>query len=112
MAVSPKVLISSKYAENAQTTQYTATNCRTIIDKFTATNISVLNATLSVNIVPASGSAGSTNRIIDSRSISPGETYSFPGLVGHSLEPSGFISTIASAASALVIRSSGREITS
>jgi len=112
MAVSSKVLISSKYAENAQTTQYTATNCRTIIDKFTATNVSAANATLSVNIVAAGGAAGATNLIIDAREIAPGETYTFPGVVGHSLEPSGFISTLASAASALTIRSSGREITS
>jgi hypothetical protein len=37
MTVTVKVLIPSKQAENAQTTQYTATNCKTIIDKFTAT---------------------------------------------------------------------------
>ena len=33
MAVSTKVLIPAKTAENAQTTQYTATNVTTIIDK-------------------------------------------------------------------------------
>ena len=38
MAVQVKVLVPAKIAESAQTTQYTATNVTTIIDKFTATN--------------------------------------------------------------------------
>ena len=54
MAVSTKVLIAAKTAENAQTTQYTATNVTTIIDKFTATNYSGTAATISVNLVTAS----------------------------------------------------------
>jgi hypothetical protein len=40
----------------------------------------------------------------------PGETYLCPELVGQALEPGGFISTIASAATALTLRVSGREI--
>lgn len=111
MAVTAKPIIPAKYAENAQTTQYTATNCRTVIDKFTATNVSASNATFSINIVPASGAAGATNLIMKTRSIAPNECYTCPEVVGHSIEPNGFISTLASAASAIVIRSSGREIT-
>ena len=38
MTVTAKVLIPSKIAENTQSTQYTATNVTTIMDKFTATN--------------------------------------------------------------------------
>ena len=38
MTVTVKVLIPAKTAESSQTTQYTATNVTTIIDKFTATN--------------------------------------------------------------------------
>lgn len=111
MAVTAKPIISAKYAENAQTTQYVATNCRTVIDKFTATNTSASNATLSINIVAAAGAAGATNLIMKTRSIAPLETYTCPEVVGHALEPNGFISTLASAASAIVIRCSGREIT-
>ena len=57
MTVAIKVLIPAKQAENAQTTQYTATNCKTIIDKFTATNTTAGNVTISVNLVTAAGSA-------------------------------------------------------
>lgn len=111
MSVLVKVLIPSKVAESSQTTQYTAVNCKTVIDKFTATNTSSSNATLSVNLVTSGGSAGVSNLIVDARSIAPNETYTFPELVGQSLEPDGFISTIAGTASALTIRCSGREIT-
>jgi hypothetical protein len=111
MPVLVKTLIQSKQAENAQTTQYTATNCKTVIDKFTATNTSASNVTLSVNLVASGGSAGVSNLIVDSRAIAPDETYTFPELVGQVLEPGGLISTISSAATALTIRASGREIT-
>ena len=111
MSVSVKTLIDAKQAENAQTTQYTAVNCKTIIDKFTATNTSANNATLSVNLVASGGSPGVSNLIVDTRTVAPDETYTFPELVGQVLEPGSFISTLAGAATSLTIRASGREIT-
>lgn len=111
MSVLVKALIPAKQAENAQTTQYTAVNCKTIIDKFTATNTSAGNVTISVNLVTVGGSAGVSNLVVDTRAIAPDETYTFPELVGQVLESGGFISTIASAATSLTIRASGREIT-
>ena len=111
MTVTVKVLIPAKQAENTQTTQYTATNCKTIIDKFTVTNTTAGNVTFSVNLVTSGGSAGASNLILDTRSIAPDECYTCPELVGQALEPSGFISTIAGAATSLTIRASGREIT-
>jgi hypothetical protein len=103
-------LIPAKQAESAQTTQYTATNCRAIIDKFTATNTTAGNVTISVNIVISGGTAAASNLIVDTRSIAPDQTYTFPELVGQVLDAGNFISTIASAATSLTIRASGREI--
>lgn len=111
MTVLVKVLIPPKQAENSQTTQYTAVNAKAIIDKFTVTNTSAGNVTISVNLVTVGGSAGTANLIVDARSIVPDETYTCPELVGQALEPGSFISTIASAATSLTIRASGREIT-
>lgn len=111
MSVLVKALIPAKQAEGSQITQYTAVNCKTIIDKFTATNTSAGNVTISINLVTSGGTAGVSNLIVDSRAIAPDETYTFPELVGQVLEPGGFISTIASAATSLTIRASGREIT-
>lgn len=110
MAVTVKTLIPAKQAENVQTAQYTAVNCRAIIDKFTATNTSAGNVTISVNLIASGGSAGNSNLIVDARAVAPNETYTFPELVGQVLEAGSFISTIASAATSLTITASGREI--
>ena len=110
MAVTVKVLIPAKQAEDAQTTQYTAVNVKAIIDKFTVTNTSANNVTFSCNLVTVAGSAGASNLIVDSRTIVPDETYTCPELVGQALDVGGFISTIAGAATSLTIRASGREI--
>lgn len=110
MAVNVKVLIPAKIAENTQTTQYTATGVTALIDKFTATNYGAATATISVNLVTVTDSAGNQNLIVKTKSLQPAETYTFPEIVGAALAPGGFISTIASAASSITIRSSGREI--
>jgi len=111
MTVSVKNLIPAKTAENSQTTQYTAAGVTAIIDKFTATNYSASAATISVNLVNPSGSAGNDNLIVKTKTLQASETYTFPELVGHVLPPSGLISTIAGTASAINIRASGREVT-
>ena len=112
MTVYVKVLIPAKIAENAQTTQYTANGVTTIIDKFTATNYSATAATISVNLVTAADTAGNQNLIVKTKTLQPSETYTFPEIVGAALSPSGFISTIASAATSINIRANGREISS
>ena len=111
MTVTVKVLVPAKIAEATQTTQYTANGVTTIIDKFTATNYSASAATISVNLVTSGGSPGASNLIMDTRAIAPDETYTCPELVGQALESGSFISTIASSATSLTIRASGREIT-
>lgn len=111
MTVTVKVLVPPKQMEATQTTQYTATNAKAIIDKATVTNTDTVNRTFSVNLVTSGGSAGNANLVIDDRTVVPGETYLCQELVGQALEIGSFISTIASAATALTLRVSGREIT-
>lgn len=112
MGVQTTVLIPAKIAENTQTTQYTsAENTNTIIDKFTATNYSATTATLTVHLVPSGGTAGDGNYVSKTKSITPGETWVFPEIVGHVLGPGEFISTLASAVTSIAIRSSGRKVT-
>jgi hypothetical protein len=108
MAVSISNIIPAKTAENSQTTQYTSTGVQTIIDKFTATNYSATAATISVNLVTPTDTAGNQNLIVKTKTLQPAETYTFPELVGHVLPVSGFISTIAGTATAINIRASGR----
>lgn len=111
MAVTVKTLIQRKYAENSQTEQYTANSVKTLIDKFTVSNVTANNATIAINVVAGGGTASSANLVLPTRTIAPGECYTVDGLIGHVMEPNSFISTLAGTASALVIYASGREVT-
>ena len=111
MAVTVNILIPAKIAEDSQTTQYTVpAGITTIIDKFTATNFSGSSATLSINLVTASDTAGNQNLITKSKTLAAGEVYTFPEIVGQALSTAGFISTLASAANTINIRSNGRQV--
>jgi len=111
MAVTLKLLIPRKHAENAQTVQYTSpAGTKAVIDKFTVTNTSGAVAYLSVNLIASGGAAGTNNLVMQARAVSPGEAYTCPELVGQVLEAGSMISTLASAATALTISAGGREI--
>lgn len=111
MTVTTANIIPIKQVENVQTTQYTSANSKTIIDKFTVTNVSANVVTFGLNIVPSGGLVGTSNLIIPNKSIAPSEVYQCPELIGHVLENGTFISTIASAAASLNMDVSGRIIT-
>lgn len=110
MTITATVLLPAKHLEAIQTTQYTASGVRAVIDKATVTNTSAGNVTLSVNVVTVSNAAGDSNAVIRNKTLFPNETYTCPELVGQVLLPGGFISTLAGAAGSLAMRISGREI--
>lgn len=112
MPATPTILIAPKQAENTQTQQYLspAGGKGTLIDKFTATNTSGAAVTLSVNLV-SDGTPSDNDLIVKTKSIAAGATETFPEIVGSYLAPGSTISTIASAATSLTIRASGRELT-
>lgn len=110
MSTTAKGLFPTQYAPNSQTTVYTATAVRTILDKFVAYNGSASPTTLAVNIVPSGGTAGGSNLIVN-KTLNAGETYTFPEVVGNVLNAGDFVSVLAGAASAVVIRGGGREMT-
>lgn len=110
MAVIAKVLVAPLQLATAATTQYTATGVKAIIDKATVTNTDTVNRSFNVHIVTSGGSANNGNLVIDTKTVVPNETYLCPELVGQVLDAGDFISTTASAATALTLRISGREI--
>ena len=111
MAVTAKPLFEALQAAAAETTQYTTPGgTRTIVDKFTGTNTTAAAATLTVKLIASGGVAGAGNTIVSAKTIQPGETYTFPEVVGHVLAASDFISTLADTAAAITIRASGREV--
>lgn len=109
MTTTTTVLIDAKDAPTSQTTEYTSSDVKTIIDKFTAHNTTGGNLTYAVNLVPTGSSASATNLILN-RTILAGQTYTCPELVGQTLNAGDFISDIAGGAG-LTIRASGRQIT-
>lgn len=113
MTVTARNLVPAKLVEDTQTTQYIVPSnaTATIIDKFTATNVSGSPATISVNLVTGSDTPGNNNLITKTKSLAAAEVYTFPELVGQILPTASFISTIASAPNAINMRVSGREVT-
>lgn len=111
MTVTAKPLFQGLQAALAETGQYTTpAGTRTIIDKFTGTNTSAAPANITIKLIASGGAAGASNTIVASKTLQPNETYTFPEIVGHVLAPGDSISTLASVANAITIRSSGREV--
>jgi hypothetical protein len=110
MATTQTTLVESKFLENIQTDQYVANNVKAIVDAAVLSNSGTSGVFVSVNIVPESTTTSTANRFIPNRYFAPGDTYSCPELVGQILRSGAKISTIASAASTITFRVSGREI--
>lgn len=111
MTVTAKALFEASQAPNVETTQYTApAGTRTIIDKLTGTNTTAAVANITVKLIASGGAAAAANTIVSAKTIQPGETYTFPEIVGHVLNPGDFLSTLAGTAAAITVRSSGREV--
>lgn len=109
MAVSPKVFSESVAVANTATTYVQAELGRKMIDKCTAYNSDTTSRTLTVHLLPSGGTAA-TSTIILVKTLQPGETYTCPEVVGHVLEPSGFLQALASTASVINLRISGRVV--
>ena len=112
MAITAKPLIDAKYASTALTTEYTCpASTKTIIDKFTATNIDASSHTLNVYIVPSGGAASDANRVVKDQTITAGQCYNFSSEIQNQILTTGDTLQIsASTASNINIRCSGREI--
>ncbi len=112
MTITAKCLINAKYASNSENTEYVATGVRAIIDKFTACNIDGGGShVIHVSIVKSGDAAGDGNRIVKQVTIASYATFDSTEMKNQILNPGDFISIKADAASAVVIRCSGREVT-
>lgn len=111
MAVNARCLYESAYLTNADVTLYTATGMRVIIDKVTVTNVTAGALTATVRMVASGGTAGTSNTVMSAKTLAAGECYTCPEVVGQILNSGDFVSALASANTAIVVRISGREIT-
>ncbi len=110
MAVQPKKLVASQQLTGSNATYYTATNVYTIIDSAYLCNTTGGAVTATIDLVDSGGTAGVSERCISARSIAAGETYPCPELVGQILNPGDTIQGLASAATSITFRVSGREV--
>ncbi len=78
-------------------TQGTATpaNTRRKITGAVVCNSTAIAKTFTAYIIPSGGSAGSTNVYISARTISAGETYNCPELIGRGMNSGGFVQVVA-----------------
>lgn len=116
MPYTAKVLVSQQYVENATTLKYTSPASvdggkGTWIDKASFANPTGASATVSVYIVPASGSVSDATRAIPPVSIAAGGTLSLSDLAGKFIAAGSAIHWVASAASTINGAINGREVT-
>ena len=111
MAVTVRNIIPRKQAAATFETQYTASNKKTVIDKFTVTNTDTSVHVISIFLVASGDSPGGDNCVLNEKSIAVNETYTCPEIIGQVLENNGYISTYADSAAVLTLSASGREIT-
>lgn len=82
-----------------------------IIDKFSVLNTDVGNQVVTVRLVPPSETPTGDDFVMAEKTITPGQTYLFPELVGQFLSPGAAIWVQASAAGVVNGRASGRNFT-
>lgn len=111
MTVTPKNLFEGQFAPGSATTLYTAPlSTHTIIDKFTACNISGGSVNLTVYLVPSGGTAGTSNAVLSAFPIASGATLDLTQIQNQILNAGDFISVLAGSASSITVRGSGREV--
>jgi hypothetical protein len=111
MTVTAKNLVEGTIVPATDTTVYTApANTTTIIDKVTTANYDVTSRVVTISIVAAGASVGDAYYIAK-RTLAAKETYIWPEVVGQILNAGDFVSVIASNATGINFRLSGREIT-
>jgi len=108
MTVTTQCLYQAQTAPTAQTTIYGPVSSRTIIDKVSTYGVAA--GDLTINLVAAAGAAGATN-VMEKKTHAVGESYTWPGVTGHTLNPGDLISVIASAGAQINLRVNGRSIT-
>lgn len=112
MTTRAKQLIGGTFLTTVQSSYYTAPASTTaVLQRATLSNISGNTVTATVWLVPAGGTVGNQNQLINARSLIAGETYVSPELGNKVLQAGGQIQALASQGSAINIDVSGVEIT-
>ena len=110
MAVTNKRLIEGAALTASASALYAApAKARTIIKRLTLANCGALPASVTVYLVPPSGSAGDASTAVKARTLAAGETWICGAAEGHVLESGGSIQAVADAAG-VTLMASGVEV--
>lgn len=92
MATTPSVLVAGQVMTGSVVTYYTAPAAvRVRVTNATVTNTTAGGLPLTVYRVASGGSAGTGNTVISAKTVSAGETYNCPELIGKVLAAGDFI---------------------
>lgn len=114
MSSTAKTLLDSVFVANgAAALLYTspAAGKGTYLDAVTALNDNAAAQTVTLHIVPAAGAAAAVNAQVKAKSLAAGVTDLLPEMRGKFLDPGDMVYGGASAASAISLFMSGRELT-
>ena len=111
MAVTLKQFTAAQYLTDSAATYYTATNCTARIDNCTLTNTDAGAITVTVYLIASGGTASADETIISAKSLSAGECYTCPELVGKTIPSGSFVQALAGTTNKVVIHMSGIEVT-
>ena len=114
MSTTKVVLFDTQFAPATDTEMFESPTegAGTIIDKMTATNIDSVNRSITARIVPPDGTPTGTDFLIKTATLTAGQCYLWPEVVGQMLAAGGTLRLEASAAGVIVVRASGRNETS
>lgn len=112
MSTRKVVLFDTQYAPAVDTDMYTVPDgATTTIDKLVAYNGDSVNREVIVRLVPPEETPTGTEFTIEPKTLAPGQTWLFPGIVGNILAEGAVIRVQAAAAGVVTVRGSGREDT-
>jgi len=107
------VMFDSQYLAATESEMFASPSdgAGTIIDKITSTNQDSVNRTAAVLLVPPGETPTGTNFQIFEKTLTPGQCYLWPEVVGHMLAAGGAVWMGASAADVVLAKASGRNLT-
>lgn len=113
MSTRKVVMTEAQFAPILETEVYaTPENMIATIDKCVARNTDASNShTLSVLLVPPAETPTGAEFIFEKKTLLPGQSWTFPAIVGNFLAEDGGIRLQASEAGVIMVRISGREDT-
>lgn len=110
MTVRVEELVPSKYVESVETSQYTANNVKSIIDKCTFVNTTANNVVVNMWFVAQNASTSNSNIAIVNKTIMPHETYNAFEVINRVMAPNSRIVAQSDTSDAVNLSVSGREV--